>query len=171
MTKSRILFWTRLISWLSIGCGIPIGVFAHKFGLFTKHVVEYDELGNIVSQPDISLNGWGIISILLIGSFISTIVKEIADSYTGYSLVKQCYIGFCKTMPFIIAFAILYFLKNIIEQTMFCLGIIVVCRLVSIPLNPLPKWRCEKQGVEDYSTLSENLTKIVKTCMKRGDLV
>lgn len=160
--KNRIVFWIRLLSWLSIGCGVPIAVFSYKFGLFTEHAVEYDALGNVVSQPDISLNGWGIVSVLLIGCFVSTILKEITDSYTGYSLVKQCYAGICKTIPFIIAFVIMYFLKNIIEQTMFCLGVIVLCRLISIPLNPLPKWKYEKRGSEDYSTLVETITETLK---------
>ena len=170
IAKNRIIFWTRMVSWLAVGCGTPITVFAIKFGLFTKTTVEYDELGNIMSQTDVSLNGWGIVSVLLIGSFISAIVKDVAESYTGYSLIKQCYVGLCKTMPLIIAFAVLYFLSGVIEQIMFCLMILIVCRLVSIPLNPLPKWKYEKKGNEDYSTLTEVLTDFVKNHLKRGEL-
>jgi hypothetical protein len=166
--KNRIIFWTRLLSWLGVGCGVPIGVFAYKFGLFKTTEVVCDELGNVVTQTNISLNGWGIVSVLLIGSFLSTILKEVADSYTGYSLVKQCYTGFCKTVPYIVALGILYFLKTIIEQAMFCLGVIIICRLISIPLNPLPKWKYEKRNIEDYSTMSEALTNIVKNYVKRG---
>lgn len=167
--KNRIIFWTRLVSWIVVGCAAPIGTFAYKFGLFTRHTVEYDELGNIVSQTDVSLNGWGIISVLLVGSFISAIVKELADSCTGYSMLKQCYMGICKTMPLIIAFAMIYFLSGVLEQLMFCLMVLIICKLASIPLNPLPKWKFEKKGKEDYSTLAEALTGFVKKYTKRGE--
>ena len=170
MTKSRILFWTRLFSWLGVGCGIPISVFAHKFGLFSDNGVTYDSLGNAVTQPDISLSGWGIISVLLIGSFVSTIFKEVSESYSGYSLTKQCYIGISKTIPFIIAFVALYLLQGVVEQATFCLGTITVCRLISIPLNPLPKWRYDKLGKEDYSTITEAVTEILKNKVhNKGD--
>lgn len=168
ISKKRVVFWTRLVSWMSVGCGVPIGVFAYKFGLFTQSNIVYDELGNIVSKTNVSLNGWGIVSCLLIGSFISNILKELAESCTGYSLLKQCYIGLIKTMPLIIAFAVLYFLNEVISQVMFCLIVLILCRLASIPLNPLPKWRYEKQGKEDYTELSEALTKFVKQHVKGG---
>ena len=168
IAKNRTIFWTRLLSWLAIGCGAPIGVFAYKFGLFTKTVIEYDELGNTVTQTSIAINGWGIVSILLIGSFVSAILKDIADAHTGYSLIKQCQVGLCKTMPLIIAFAVLYFLSGVIEQVMFCLIVLIICKLISTPLNPLPKWKFEKQGKEDYSTISEALTELVKSHVKRG---
>ena len=160
--KNRIVFWVRMFSWIAIGCGTPIGVFAYKFGLFTTTTVEYDTLGNVVSQSSTSLNGWGIVSVVLIGSFISSILKEVADAYTGYSLTKQCFVGICKTIPLIVAFAICYFLNGVLEQVMFCLITLIICRLISIPLNPLPKWKYEKRGEEDYSTIVEALTKFVK---------
>ena len=159
--KKRIIFWIRLLSWLGIGCGVPIGVFAYKFGLFKTTEVLYDELGNVIPQTNISLNGWGIVSILLICSFLSTVLKEVADSCVGYSLIKQCYIGIYKTVPYIVAFGILYFLKTILAQAMFCLSIVIICRLISIPLNPLPKWRYEKLDVENYSTLLENISELL----------
>lgn len=167
--KNRLIFWMRMLSWLAVGCGTPIGVFAYKFGLFTKTTVTYDELGNVVSQTSTSLNGWGLVSVLLIGSFITTILKDLVDSCSGYSLTKQCYVGICKTMPLIIAFATMYFLNGVISQVMYCLGILIVCRLISIPLNPMPKWKYEKQGAEDYNTLTESLTKFVKSHLKRGE--
>ena len=167
--KNRIIFWVRLFSWLGIGCAAPIAVFATKFGLFDTNDVIYDELGNAIVVPDVSLNGWGIISCILVGTFISSIFKELADSCTGYSLLKQCYVGFCKTIPLIIAYAVTYFLRNALDQVMFCLIIIIICKLVSTPLNPLPKWKYEKLGKENYSTVTEILTDFVKTHVKRGD--
>lgn len=169
-TKSRIVFTIRLISWILIGCVLPISVFAYKFGLFREYTLVVDELGNVVSKTNPSLNGWGIISCLLVGSFISAIVKDISDAYVGYSLAKQCYKGICSTMPLIIAFAVCYFLKGVLDQVMFCLIILILCKLVSTPINPLPKWKYEKRGSEDYSTLFEAFTAFIRNHRLGGDV-
>ena len=168
LVKNRTVFWARMASWIAVGCGAPIGAFAYKFGLFNRTVTEYDELGNVVSHTSISLNGWGIVSVLLVGSFVMQILKEIIDSCSGYSLTKQFYVGLCKTVPLIVAFAVCYFLNGVINQVMYCLIILIICKLISTPLNPLPKWRYEKQGKEDYSTVTEALTDFVKSHVKRG---
>ena len=161
-TKNRIVFITRLVSWILIGCVAPIAFFATKFGLFREVTIVQDELGNVISKTGASLNGWGIISCFLVGTFISNILKEVSDAFVGYSLMKQCYKGLCSTMPLIIAFTVCYFLNGVLEQVMLCLIVIIICKLVSTPINPLPKWKYEKQGVEEYSTMFENFTKFVK---------
>lgn len=161
-SKKRLIFWIRMVSWIGIGCVTPIVVFAVKFGLFKDSAIVYDELGNALPNVSYSFNGWGIVSCVLIGSFAASILKEVANAYSGYSLVKQCYIGICKTIPLIVVFVILYFIGDVIHQCTYCLMVLVVCRIISIPINPLPKWRYEKRGVEDYSTAVEYFTKIVK---------
>ena len=166
--KNRTIFITRLISWLLVGCVAPIVFFATEFGLFEDSAIVKDELGNVIARTNYSLNGWGIVSCVLVGSFISNILKDVADAHTGYSLVKQCYKGICSTMPLIIAFSVCYFLNGVLEQVMTCLIVIIFCKLISTPINPLPKWKYEKQGSEDYSTMFENLTKFVKEHYKSG---
>jgi hypothetical protein len=52
---------------------------------------------------------------------------------------------------------------------MFCLITIIICKLISTPLNPLPKWKYEKLGKEDYASITEALTNFVKEHTKRGD--
>lgn len=167
-SKNRMIFWSRLISWLAIGCGVPIGTFAYKFGLFKNTITIYDELGNVVVQGNLSLNGWGIISCILIGSFIMNVIKEVADANTGYSLTKQCYMGIVQAMPLIIAFAVTYFLKGVVDEVMFCLAVLILCKLISTPINPLPKWKYDKLGKEDYSTVVNALTDFVKSHLKGG---
>lgn len=169
MLKKRLIFWARLLSWIAVGCGLPIGVFTYKFGLFKDVTVQYDALGNVISRTSYMPNGWGIVSILLIGSFISSILKEVVEaSGSGYTLTKQVYSGLSKTMPLVIAFGVCYFLNGVLDRVMFCLAVLILCRLVSIPLNPLPKWKYEKLGKEDYSTVSEALTKFVKSHIGGG---
>ena len=169
MTKNRAVFWTRFASWLGVECGIPITVFASKFGLFKKEYPICDELGNVISKPSVSLNGWGIVCCILLGGFLMSVLKEVVDAQQGYSLTKQCWVGLRKTMPLIVALAILYFLNGVIEQVIFCLIIVIICRLIATPINPLPKWKYEKQGKEEYTAASEALTNFVKNSLKRGE--
>lgn len=164
--KYRIVFWIRMLFWALSGCVAPVAVFAHKFGLF-KPTVEYDSLGNVVSN-DVSLNGWGIISCIIIGTFLISVVQEIADAYVGYSLTKQCYVGILKIMPLIIAYVIGYFLSGVISQVMYCLAVIIICKLISIPINPLPKWKYDKLGIEDYADALKLFSNFVKRVGKGG---
>lgn len=158
-----------MIGWISANCIVPIIVFAKKFGLFESKQVYTDSLGNIISSVSSKLNGWGIISCILIGLTLTSIVKEIASAYTGYSLTKQCFDGIVKSViPLGIAYAVCYFLNGVIAQVMFCLGTLIICKCVAIPLNPLPKWKYEKRGVEDYTDALSYLTKLVKS-KEKGD--
>lgn len=161
----RAVFWARMAGWFGVGCVTPVAVFASKFGLF-QAAPATDALGNPVSSVNVSLNGWGIISCIIIGSYLVNVVQEIADAHTGYSLTKQCYTGIVKTLPLIIAYAVCYFLSGVISQVMYCLAWLIVCRIASTPLNPLPKWKYEKKGVEDYSDALKYLTTIVN--FKKG---
>lgn len=164
----RLVFWIRLISWILVGCVTPIVIFAIKFGLFTVTGPSVDSLGNPIPTTDISINGWGIIACAILGSYITNIVKEVADSTVGYSFVKQIWKGIADTIPLIVIFAICYFLSGVIEQAMFCLATVIICKLAATPINPLPKWKWEKRGKEEYEQMSELLTKFVKTLTKGG---
>lgn len=166
--KNLILFWVRMVGWSAAGVVAPIVVFATKFGLFTKQEPVVDALGNVVQQEGIALNGWGIICCLILGGYVLQILKEVVNANRGYSLTKQCYDGIVKLIPFVIAYGICFFLNGVIGHVMYCLGVLILCRALAIPLNPLPKWRFEKSGVEDYSDLLNGLTELVKK-LKKGD--
>lgn len=170
-TRDRIVFWTRMTGWLATGCAAPVAVFATKFGLFNKsgYTVTTDELGNITDVTVTAFNGWGIVSVILVICTLVSILKEIRNAYTGYSLTKQCLDNFISSiMPLIIAFAVCYFLNGVLEEAMFCLGTIIICKTISIPLNPLPKWRYETKGVEDYSDALTFIAKTVKSKLGKG---
>ena len=162
----RLVFWLRMVGWFGIGCVTPITVFAIKFGLLNS-TPTVDELGNVVTSASASLNGWGIVSCAILGSYTINIVKEITDAYQGYSFAKQCYSGICKTLPLVIVYLMCWFLKGVMSQAMYCLAWVIICRLIAVPLNPLPKWKYEKMGVEDYDDALKYLTNIIK--LKKGD--
>ena len=168
-TKNRLVFWGRMTGWTGVGVVAPIATFASKFGLFSSQEPVVDALGNTVESGGIALNGWGIVCCFLIGSYIMQILKEVVAANQGYSLTKQVYDGVVKLMPLIIAYGICFFLNGVLGQIMYCLAILIVCRAAAIPLNPLPKWRYEKSGVEDYRDLLSGLTEIVKNIKKKGD--
>lgn len=166
-TKSRLIFWSRMSGWLGVGVVTPVVTFATKFGLFVEQEPVVDALGNTIEPAGIAFNGWGIVCCVLVGSYIMQILKEIVAANQGYSLTKQCYDGVMKLIPLIIAYGVCYFLNGVLAQVMFCLGTIIACRAAAIPLNPLPKWRFDKTGIEDYSDLLTGLTNIVKNLRKK----
>lgn len=152
-----------MFGWIAANCVIPIAVFANKFGLFKDNVPETDSLGNVIKTPSIALNGWGIIGCIIIGLTAVSIMKEIIAAYPTYSLTKQVFVGVTKTViPLAVIWLTCYFLNGVISEVMFCLGTVIICRLVAIPLNPLPKWRYEKNSIEDYSDFFSSFTKLVK---------
>lgn len=163
--KELLIFWLRMVGWLAAGVAAPISVFSIKFGLFSKfgYEVTTDELGN-VSQMKIALNGWGIVSCVLVGFAILSIVNTIIEAYSKkYSFTKQILIGVRnRIIPIAIAIAICYFLKGCIDQILFCLTTIGICQIAAIPLNPMPKWKAKKTGEEDYSDIITGLRKFLK---------
>ena len=166
-TKYRIVFWIRMLFWTLLSCVAPVAVFAYKFGLF-KQPVQYDSLGNVIPGAMASLNGWGIVSCIVVGTFLIGIIQEIADACVGYSLTKQCYMGITKLIPLIIAYAVCYFLSGVMAHVMYCLAVIIICKAIAIPINPLPKWKYDKLGIEDYTDALKLLTKIVNPLIKGG---
>lgn len=169
--KQKAIFWSRMLGWIAVACGVPITVFAVKFGLFktSGYEIAVDELGNVTAVTPPALSGWGIISCLIIAWTVIQIMKEIRDSYTGYSLKKQILDGVLKLMPLIVTLIVFIFLRNTFESAIYCLAVIVISRLLAIPLNPLPKLKYETKGVEDYSDGLSVIVNKVKSKMKDGD--
>lgn len=164
--KELLIFWVRMISWIAVTLGAPIATFSIKFGLFTKYGYEVvtDELGNVVGAH-IALNGWGILSIILIGSFIIGVINEVIDAYSKkYSLAKQILLGIKnRIIPIAIGLGVCYYLRGVIDQLIFCLIILGVTQIAGIILNPLPKWKAKVKGEEDYSDLITGLRQFLKS--------
>lgn len=168
--KRLLVFWARMFGWLATGVGAPITTFAIKFGLFNKYGYEVttDELGNVTGSH-IALNGWGIISIVLIGFAAISIVSEVIDAYSHkYSFTKQCLVGVKnRIIPLIILIGICFYLKGVLEQVIFCLVVIGIAQLAAIPLNPMPEWKARVKGEEDYSDIITGLKHFLKKYNKK----
>lgn len=169
--KELLIFWMRMLGWLAAGVGAPITTFSIKFGLFTEYgyTINTDELGN-ATEFRIALNGWGILSVALIGVAALSIINEIIDAYSNrYSFTKQCLIGLKnRIIPIAIAIGICFYLKGVIDQIIFCLSVLGISQLLAIPLNPMPQWKAKVKGEEDYSDLVTGLRKYLKN-KKKGD--
>lgn len=137
--------------------------------MFTPTCVVVDAIGNETVKQSYALNGWGIVGCLLIGTYIVRILKEIAAANEGYSMTKQCYEGILQTMPYIIGLGVCYFLNNVLTQVIFCLTVLITCKLAATPLNPLPKWRYEKTGTENYNDILNSIVDALKSFKKEGE--
>ena len=155
-----------------VGCVVPIAMFSYKFGLFQASGYEEttDSLGNVIVSSPPAPNGWGIVACVLIGWTAIQIVNEIRKANKGYSFVNQCLDGLAKTtLPLIAILIACFFIRNSLDDIIYCLIVVMICRTIAIPLNPLPKWRYEKSGVEDYSDALSYIVKFVKSKAKAGD--
>lgn len=171
--KDLLIFWLRMFGWVASAVVAPITVFSIKFGLFTEYgyKVTTDDLGNVTGMR-VALNGWGIVSIVLIAFAVFSVLHEVIDAYSKkYSYAKQILLGLKnKILPIAVALGICYCLKGVIDQIIFCLFTIGISQLAATCLNPLPKWKSEKKGEEDYSDLLSMLPKYLKTKMKKEDI-
>ena len=170
--KEKVIFWTRMAGWVLTGVIAPIVTFAIKFGLFTEtgYTVSVDELGNVTATST-ALNGWGIISILIVAFAVFQVVKEvIAAQDPGYSYPKQLLQGLkSRILPIAIVLGISYFLQGVMDQIVFCLVVLLISQAAALALNPLPEWRAKKNKDEDYSDIISGLAKAIKEhAKKRG---
>lgn len=168
--KELLIFWLRMVGWVATAVVAPITTFSIKFGLFTEYgyQVTTDDLGNVTGMK-VALNGWGIVSVVLIAFSVFSVLNEIIDAYAKkYSYAKQILLGLKnKILPIAIAIACCYFLKGMMEQIIFCLTTIGICQIAAIALNPLPEWKSKKKGEEDYSDLISLLPKYIRGKMKK----
>lgn len=168
--KEKVIFWSRMVGWALSGVVAPIVTFAVKFGLFTEtgYTITTDELGNVTATAT-ALNGWGIISILIVAFAAMQVIKEvIAAQGTGYTLSKQVLHGFkSRILPLAIALGISYYLQGVIADVVFCLFIILITQVVAIVVNPLPEWRAKKNKEEDYNDVMSGLVKAIKEFSKK----
>lgn len=170
--KDLLIFWLRMLGWVASAVVAPISVFSIKFGLFTEYgyTVTTDELGNVTGM-NVALNGWGIVSVCLVIYAIYSVLNEVIDAFSHkYSYIKQILVGLKnKIIPIALAIGICYFLKGVLDQVIFCLITIGISQIAATAVNPLPKWKSEVKGEEDYSDLLAILPKYLKSKIKRGE--
>lgn len=141
----KTIFITRFILWTTFAAVLPFVFIAWRYDIFT-------------SESKIKLTGWGLIAIIIVIVFLSTLIKYI---YKGLQpgIAKQCISGVIKT---IIPLLLLYFLVLSVESNIHlfkqALGCVILCEAAAIPLNPFPEWlanRDVEMGKQKATTMSD----------------
>lgn len=143
----KTVFITRLILWITFAAVLPFLFIALRYGIFTN-------------QSQFKLTGWGFIAIIIILVFVGTLVKYLCKGLKP-GLAKQCVVGFVKI---ILPLSALFLLTKSIEDSIHlfnqALGCVILCELVSIPLNPFPAW-IEKINKDNEEKKVESLSDII----------
>lgn len=131
----KTVFWSRFVLWTIFACGLPFAFIVWRFQLF--HTISKIQIG-----------GWGLIAIIIVAFFVITVIRYVKIALSGhYSFIGQCLTGFCKVViPLLVFYLILYYLREQINLMLQVIGCVILCEVIAIPLNPLPKWAydCQK---------------------------
>lgn len=124
---SKKEFWIRLILYILFGGLIPFIFLVWRFNLFGK-------------VSSISIGGWGIVAIIFIAIFFAKLFKAVREGLP-YSIWTQILDGIVKVIIPLVAVAIsVYLFKDLMMQIFQFLMVVIICELVAIPVNPIPKW-------------------------------
>lgn len=132
MTK-KILF-TRLIAYILIGLGVPIGFLSWRFNLFDK-----------VTKTSFSV--WGLIAIITVISFALALFKQLRNGMKP-GIQKQTVDTVCKTtIPLIILTIIFEWMSDFSKEFVQFLVVLIICKTIAGIINPLPQW-CLENNIE-----------------------
>lgn len=142
MTKKE--FWIRLVAFAIFACILPFVFIAWRYSIFKK-------------VTSISLNGWGLIAILIVILFVRYVAKVI-EKQKRWSWSKQIFLGILKVIvPLVCLYVGLSAMKSNIDLFLQALIVVIGCEAVAIVVNPLPQWAME------------NDISFFKEIMKKGD--
>lgn len=128
MTKKE--FWIRFSLFAVFACILPFIFIAWRYSIFKK-------------VSSISLNGWGLIAILIVILFVRYVAK-VVEKQKKWSMSKQIFLGVLKVLvPLVCLYAGLTAMKSNIDLFLQSLLVVIICETIAIPVNPLPKWQME----------------------------
>lgn len=143
--NQKIIFYVRLALFILIGCVAPFAFIAWRFGLFA-------------SATKASLSGWGIVGILIIFFFLRY-VYSILRSGIPYSFITQILAGVFKIIvPLLLMYVALNVIGRNIDQFMQVIVCVILCEIVAIPINPLPKYMHDN-NIEKVESLMDTFWK------------
>lgn len=126
MTRKE--FWIRFCLWVLFAAVIPVTYIAVRYGIFSAKDEPY------------RLTGWGVIAIIVVGVFMTSLAKEVVVGMPKGSMVRQCVSGFLKIMPLFLFVFVIHAIKESIDAFESFLVVLVTCEAIAVPLNPMPKW-------------------------------
>ena len=130
----KTTFAIRCALWCLFAAVLPLIFIAWRYDIFS-------------STSKISLTGWGFIAIIILIVFVITFIKYAYKSLEP-GLLKQCVSGFASIiLPLLVLLILVVSIEENISLFKQALGCVILCEIVSIPLNPFPTW-IEKKKIE-----------------------
>ncbi len=151
-----LVFWIRFVLWATSACFLPFAFIVWRFQLFQ-------------TISSIQIGGWGLIALLIVAVFVFTIIKYVKMAFANkYSFAIQCINGLIKViLPLSIVMLILYAVRNNVDMMLQVLGCVILCEIIAIPLNPLPKWAWESQKNTRVEERKETADYIIDSFFKK----
>jgi hypothetical protein len=108
-----------------------------------------------------SLSGWGIVGILIVFFFVKYVLKMLKTGLP-FSLFTQCISGILKViLPLVCVYMLVEALKGSIDYFAQALAFTIVCEIIAIPINPLPKWLADTR-TEQLNGFAKKFAEIMK---------
>lgn len=156
---SKKEFWLRLAAWAAFAVMAPIGFLAWRYGLFTAS-----------DGVRVSLNGWGILAVIIIGFFLLYVIKEAKRGMPEGSMLVQCLNGYGLLIPLVLCILILESIKSNIDYLEQVLIVIVVCEAIAIPINPMPRWAVQNNLERGGNFLSTAIKRALRDTISDDNL-
>ena len=156
---SKKEFWIRLGIWIVFAVVAPIGFLAWRYGLFTAS-----------DGVRVSLNGWGILAVIIIGFFLLYVIKEAKRGMPEGSMFVQCLNGYGLLIPLVLCVLILEAIKSNIGYLEQVLIVLIVCEAIAIPINPMPKWAVQNNLDRGGKFLSSAIKKALRDTLSDDHL-
>jgi cation transport ATPase len=156
---SRKEFWIRFSLWISFAVIAPIGFLAWRYGLFTSS-----------EGAKTSLNGWGILAVIILGIFFIYMIKEAKKGMPEGSMLVQCLDGYGILIPLVLLILLLDGIKDSIAYFEEVLIVLVVCEGIAVPINPMRKWAAQNNIERGSNLLSSSIKKALRETLKDDDL-
>lgn len=139
---SKKVFWTRFGLWVLFSVIAPCGFIIWRYDLF-----------KVTSK--VQLGGWGFIAVIIASVFAFSLWRYIKRAMgKSYSYVWQIISGIVKIcLPLMLLMLAVQSIQNSVEYFTQFMGVTIICELIAIPLNPMPKWVYIKTGEATYDAI------------------
>jgi len=130
----RQKFWIRMALYVIFGLILPCAFIIWRCDLF--------------GGKPVTLGFWGFIVILIVTLFSTSCLRWLRKGLK-FCMIKQVIDGFIKIiLPLTTVLLFVVVIKDNVDLIIQCLGCIIACELVAIPLNPICQWYYKSKGEE-----------------------
>lgn len=148
-SRKRKVFWGRFAAWTVFSCVLPVAFIAWRYDLFTK-------VGTL------QLSGYGVVAVIILAAFAIAVCKYVKRAMDAkWTMAGQCISGTAKVIvPLFALFLVLKAMEQSIGIFIQCLGVVIVCETIAIPLNPMPRYVYEATEGRTQDTIDYFFRKV-----------